>query len=239
MADKNILEEQKKAREDFLKLKKMQQGEIAPEPKPSEVAVQPENFKEKMKNFWFYYRWHTIGIILSVMALIILFVQCAKREKFDFEVVYFTYEACMDVQLNGVEDYIEKYTDDVNGDGEVNVSVINCSFSETTDGNYKKAILSKVQAQIVGNKAAVMYVMDDKAHEYLNGVIEGGMFEDKKATFKSDFYEATKTDEFGYLPEGLGIYLRRTKGTNLENDKKVEEVFKACENTIDKIKNEP
>ena len=48
MADnKNeILEEQRRAREEFLELKKMQSGEMKAPPKPSEVAIVPKTPKE-------------------------------------------------------------------------------------------------------------------------------------------------------------------------------------------------
>ena len=239
MADKNILEEQKKAREDFLKLKKMQQGEIEPGPKPSEVAIKPKTFGEKLRNFWFYYRWHTIGIILSVLVLAIVCVQCAKREKTDFDVVYFAYEPCVDMQLDKVEEYLQGYASDINGDGEVKVQVINCSLSKRGDANYKNAILSKIQTQIIGNRETVMYIMDDEAYEYLNGVVDGGVFQGEKVSFGKEFFEKTKTQEFGYLPKDLGVYLRRIKGTNLENDKKVEIAINECKKVVEAIKNEP
>ena len=42
-----ILEEQRRARQEFSELKKMQNGEMAAPPKPSEVAIVP-NVKGKM-----------------------------------------------------------------------------------------------------------------------------------------------------------------------------------------------
>ena len=47
-----IIAEQRRAREEFLKLKRMQSGEIPTEPKPSEIAVKPKTFTEKLKNIW-------------------------------------------------------------------------------------------------------------------------------------------------------------------------------------------
>ena len=53
MSDKNkneIIEEQRRAREEFLRLKRMQSGEIKADPKPSEVALLPKTPKEKIAN---------------------------------------------------------------------------------------------------------------------------------------------------------------------------------------------
>ena len=98
MADnKNeILEEQRRAREEFLELKKMQSGEMKAPPKPSEVAIVPKTPKEKWDNFWFQYKWHVTAIVAVTVILAVLITQCATRTKYDLEVVYFTYTAALD-----------------------------------------------------------------------------------------------------------------------------------------------
>ena len=55
MADKrnDIVEEQRKARQEFLKLKQMQNRDIEPEAKPSEIGIIPTTPTEKCQNFCF------------------------------------------------------------------------------------------------------------------------------------------------------------------------------------------
>jgi hypothetical protein len=48
----DIIEEQRRARQEFLKLKQMQNGEIEPEAKPSEIAIKPTTFSEKWQELW-------------------------------------------------------------------------------------------------------------------------------------------------------------------------------------------
>ena len=237
MADNDILEEQRKARQNYLELKKMQQGEMSPEPKPSEVAIVPKTFKEKVQNYWFHFKWHTIGVIFLVLAITILTVQCANREKYDFQVIYFAYDACLDVQLDKVEEYIETYAGDINGDGNANVNVINCSFTEGAKGQYKSDMLAKVQTQIVGNREAVMYIVDEDAYEYLQSIIDGGLFENEPFVLTEDFYDFTEDEDFGKLPQGLRIALRRISGTTFEKNEQAQKTYEECENIIEKIKN--
>ena len=52
--ESDTLRQQRFAREEFLKLKKMQQGELKAEPKPSEIYNTPLTFSEKVKNFWYH-----------------------------------------------------------------------------------------------------------------------------------------------------------------------------------------
>ncbi len=238
MADNDILKEQRKARQDFLDLKKMQHGVMSPGPKPSEIAITPQTFEEKRKNFWFHYKWHTIGIAFLVIAITVMMVQCISREKSDLQVVYFTYDVCLETQVEKVEKYLEKYVTDIDGDGKVNVKIVNCSFAQDGEIQFRNDTLTKVQTQIIGNKQALLYIMDQQAYEYLNGVVEEGVFLEE-VKFSESFFKATETKEYGRLPKGLGIYLRRLKGTVFENDTEAKLIHKESKSIIDKIKNEP
>ena len=237
MADNEILEQQRKAREDFLQLKRMQQGEIAPEPKPSEVAIEPKTFKEKVQNYWFHFKWHTIGAIFLTVTIAILTAQCMGREKYDYEVVFFAHNSCLDVQTEKIEEYLEKYTTDINGDGAVNVGVTNCTFSENGDAQYRNTMMTKIQTQIIANKSAIIYLVDKKGYDYLQGNIEGGIFEGEPLALDEEFYKFTETKEFGKLPEGLMLATRRVKGTAFEKDEKAYSIYLESEKTVEKIKN--
>ena len=71
MAKKKVsdtLAQQRKARQDFLELKKMQHGEMDAGPKPSEIAIEPKTFTEKVKNYWFHFKWHTLGTVFCFIA---------------------------------------------------------------------------------------------------------------------------------------------------------------------------
>ena len=75
MAKKKVsdtIAQQRKARQDFLELKKMQSGEMDAGPKPSETEIKPQTFKEKAENYWFHHKWHTIGGIFAIVSIIIL-----------------------------------------------------------------------------------------------------------------------------------------------------------------------
>ena len=72
MSEKNkneTIEQQRRAREEFLKLKKIQQGELPAEPKPSDVAIVPKTREEKLSNFWFHHKWHVIALVFITVVL--------------------------------------------------------------------------------------------------------------------------------------------------------------------------
>lgn len=238
MSDKRVsetLSQQRKARQDFLDLKKMQKGDVVPDPKPSNVAVIPKTFKEKLQNYWFHFKWHTIGIIFTCIALVILIAQCSGRTNWDMQVIYFTYTPAIDSQTSMIADYLESIAEDINGDGEVNINVVNCSVP---DGNhysqYNRTVLMKLQAMITAEPTAMLYITDSESVKYFETDSLSGIFDTEQMQFSEDFYEKTTT-ELGKLPDGLQIACRRISETTLEKDEKAAKVHKEAINILSKL----
>lgn len=242
MSDKKtneILEEQRRARQEFLKLKQMQKGEIKPEPKPSEVAYVPKTAEEKVSNFWFQYKGAVIGITITVILLAVLIVQCATRVENDLEILYFTYNPTLDIQTEKMADYFEKYTPDVNGDGEVNVAVLNCSLSEDNrDLQYRNTVLTKVQTVLVGNEKSLLVIADPDSVKYFENIdMEDGVFKPEPVVLGEDFYSAIKVEGLEDLPQEFSLYLRNVSGTVIEKNKDIEIYYNASKKLIENLKN--
>ena len=233
-----ILEEQRRARQEFLELKKMQSGEMEAPPKPSEVAIVPKTPKEKWDNFWFQYKWYVVAITAVTVVLAVLITQCATRTKYDMEVVYFTYTAALDEQTNAVAKYIAGYSEDVNGDGETNIQVVNCSFNgKSGDTQYRYTMMTKLQAMIAGDQNAMLFITDEDSYKYLADLSDGdGLFDGEPFMLGEEFYKATETDSYGKLPEGLRIACRRVSDTVLESKKGSSDAHTNAEKTLEAIK---
>lgn len=232
------LEQQRRAREEFLNLKKMQSGELDAGPKPSEVAILPKTPKEKFANFWFHYKIHVIVIAFITVVLSVLITQCSNRVNYDSEIVYFSYTPILDSQLNNIADYFEQYATDINGDGEVNVQIINCSFSNDKQNiQYRNVQLQKMQSLMVADEKAMLYITDIDSIGYFDKLSEtGGFFVNDPVLLGENFYKATKTEDFGELPEGLQISCRRISNTTLKDDGKAKTSFEAAQKILEQIK---
>ena len=240
MSDRNeILEEQRRAREEFLKLKRMQKGEIEAPPKPSEVSITPKTFSEKLSNFWFHYKWHTIAIIASLIVLSIAVSQCASRTNYDFEIVYFTNTYTLEDNTEKIAEYIEKYATDVNSDGEVNVQVINCSISSNSkDYQLRNTNLSKLQSIIAGNEEVILYITDKNSIHFFDNIGEniGGLFEGEPLEFGQHFYDSIEVVGVEPLPEDLQISRRKVAKTVFDGSEEAKNAFEAAEKLLEKLK---
>lgn len=230
----DTISQQRKARQEFLELKKMQKGEATPPPKPSEVEVLPQTPKEKWQNFWYHFKWHTIFSIVIIIILAISISQCMSRTKWDMKIMYFTYSPVLDQQLEPVADYFESKSKDLNGDGEVNISVINCSLStKKTDAQFDQAKLTKLQAIITSDSEAILFITDKDSMEFFSTDTFKNFFKTEPLPLGDDFYKACK---YSGLPEGLQISAREISGTLIEDDKTAAKVYKEAQKILEKIK---
>lgn len=230
-----IMEEQRRAREEYIKLKKMQQGELAPQAKPSEVAVAPKTFREKLVNFWYHYKIHTILVSFIIVVLAMSITQCATRPKYDFEIMYFAHKTALDSQTQAIGDYFEKFAEDINGDGKVNIKVINCSINDSQKDPSRFTIFSKIQAIIAAEENVSVYVVDEKAIKYFDDALDISIFTEKPTPLGNDFYEKTAVGDY-FLPEGLSVGLRIIEGTTFENKENAVSAHKAGEKFMEKFK---
>lgn len=237
MSDKRneIMEEQRRAREEYIKLKKMQQGEITPQAKPSEVAIVPKTFKDKLTNFWYHYKLHTLLIGFLIAVLVVSITQCASRPVYDLEILYFAYKPAVDAQTQAIGEYFENFAEDVNGDNEVNVQVINCSVTDNEKDSTRITVFSKIQAILAAEEKVLVYVVDDKAIEYFDNALDISIFTENPTPLNEEFYKQTTVGDYT-LPDGLSVGLRVIEGTTFEKNKKAVEAYKTAEKLMKKIK---
>lgn len=233
-----IIENQRKARQEFLNLKKMQQGEMYAGPKPSEVATKLDNPKDKFANFWDYSKWYVIGILATVLVIAFMVAQCVNKPVYDLKVIYFTYTYAMDDQLKPIAEYLKPYCKDVDGNGEVNIQVVNCSISnDNSNISMRNTVYQKLQAMIVADENALLFITDKDSEKYFKQMNESGdsFFDENRVMFGDSFYEATKNEYFGELPKDLTLSCRRVTDTLIEKQEKVGDYYEAAMGVIDGV----
>lgn len=84
---------------------------------------------ERLSNFWYHYKWHTIVSAFVVIVLVVLTVQLCSREKYDVFILYAGDKAVLNVSEDGnvpertkFLNSFESVSSDFDGNGEVNVA---------------------------------------------------------------------------------------------------------------------
>lgn len=236
MAKKQVSEtikQQRKARNDFLELKKMQSGEVNAGPKPSEVAIVPKTFKEKLEHLWFYHGVTIITLLISAVVLAVLVAQCASKKNCDLKVVIYT-SNYIDVENNDyISEYLAKHIDDINGDGTNDIQILNCSYTANgKDSQHEYTMTTKIQAIIASEANALLFITDDVTYEKLTK-ISNELFDGEPVKLSEDFYKNCDKATYTKLPEELTISCRAIEGTTLEHNKNIKIYYEESRKIMD------
>lgn len=242
MADKkesDTLRQRKFAQQEFLKLKKMQQGELDAGPKPSEVYANPLTFSEKIKNIWYHDKWAIVVVAIITVCIALFVAQCATKTNYDATVVVFTYSMTGDNNCEKMGEYLKPYCKDINGDGEININVVNCSLEESL-GNTEQSYSARTKAStlIASEPSALLFITDDESYKYLSGLSEEiDLFEGEPIEFEEDFYELCReAEQFYTTPQGLQISCRTIEGTVIANDKNIDTYYEQAQTVLKGLK---
>lgn len=235
--ESETLRQRRHAQQEFLKLKKMQQGELDAGPKPSDVAVDL-TFGDKLKNIWYHDKFAIVVIAIIIVAITLLCVQCATKTVYDATVVLFTHTITGEPNCDKMGEYLTPYCPDLNGDGEINVSVINCSINPNDKTDYSYTNRSKVQSMLAGDASALLFITDNDSYDYLMSLSkEIPLFEGEPLEFDQDFYEFCKdASDFYDTPTDLQISCRTIKGASIEKDNNVNEYYSQAQAILNALK---
>lgn len=95
--------------------------ELRPDPKPEG----PKDFKGKWDNYWYHYKWLTIGVLFAVVVIVVLVVQMVTKDEPDYRLVLVTDQPMSQQVQTMLKAELEVTGLDLNGDGVVMVSIEN------------------------------------------------------------------------------------------------------------------
>lgn len=236
--ESDTLRQRRIAQQEFLRLKKMQNGELDAGPKPSEVAASL-SFSEKLKNIWYHDKLAISIIALLIVAITLLCVQCATKTVYDATVIVFTHTITGNPNCDKMGEYIKPHCPDLNNDGEINVNVINCSINPKDNSEYSYTNRSKVQSLLATDAGALLFITDDDSYKYLMSLSKDvSLFEGEPFEFDQDFYDfCVDPNGFYDTPNNLQISCRAIKGTAISKDKNIDKYYAQAQAILNGLKN--
>ncbi len=127
-------------------------------------------FTEKIENYWYHYKWHTIIGIFALVVTVICCAQCALRREYDAMIMYAgNFRVANEYKENSLESIMKE---DYNGDGEKNVSLFQLILNiEEKDGEYEYfdgvsqiEELQRLEIEIVSGDSAI-YILHPYIYE--------------------------------------------------------------------------
>ena len=173
--------------------------------------------REKLENFWYYYKWYVIGGALVLMALIVGIHSCSVKPNPDHYVLYAVDHSPNALLVEETEEWLGTLTRDVNGDGKTSARLMATTTTDQWNGYNTAAML--VQAN---SGKAVLYIMTEATYKIMS---ENGMLqplEGESPYLQGDRYDLMASGVLeavpGFAEETQNYYLgiRKVEGTTFE-----------------------
>lgn len=133
----------------------------------AEAAYQM-TWKQRLENFWFYYRWHVIGGA-AALAMVALFVRdIVSQVHPDYQLGILTDQYVSDQQREAWEGFLNTQIDDRNGDGKVASAVVVYTMPKLgdtpLDPNMHMANMTRLSADL--QSCETMVFLSDSPADY-------------------------------------------------------------------------
>ncbi len=127
--------------------------------------------KEKIKHFWYYYKWHTIACLLVVIVIVYSCVQCAMRVDYDLNISCYTKNFIDEEKIEKFEKVLEGVVQDINHNDSVDVYVAPYSADITGKvvDQIAQAVYQKISMEIAADDIQ-LYLFDQSFLDWFNQV---------------------------------------------------------------------
>lgn len=197
---------------------------------------------ERISNFWYHNKIILIFIAFLIVVIGFIVYDTITREKPDITVMMIANNG-LSARQDELEAFFEKYTDDLNGDGKVHVSVMIMPLSEGVD-QMQQVYSSKFLAQLQSSQC-IIAITDSNTDPYYQDIF--------KKDLNKDFPDNPYIDEFGfslnmklvadelkfeYMPNDVHICMREPIKTVEDSLEQMQENYKVNFKVFEKIVND-
>ena len=192
-------------------------------------AIVPRTPREKWDNFWYHHKWKLVAGVFIALCAVIFLGQWLTRNDPDYTILVVTEQEYLSTQLEPVGSLLERYGEDIDGDGEVEVRVASCHLGDNVLADQELLNYQILQSHLISADVMLfvfepeyyqwfMSEMEDKNYHFLTDLeIEGsGITENGCVWNWKDDPRVTGDASLAALPQELYFAVRVPTGTAAE-----------------------
>ncbi len=192
-------------------------------------AIVPRTPREKWENFWYHHKWKFLGGVFIVLCAAIVFGQWLTRNDPDYTILVVTEKEYVSVQLDPIGSLLERYGEDIDGDGEVEVRIASCHLGDHVLADQELLNYQILQSHLISADVMLfvfepeyyqwfMSEMEENEYHFLTDLaVEGsGIMEDGCVWNWKNDPRVTDSELLSALPEELYFAVRVPTGTAAE-----------------------
>ena len=180
-----------------------------------EIAVSSSKFLRWLDNFWYHYKWQTIGIAFALIVVLVCVLQTCSKEAYDIKMVYAGSASLTGEEASGVDQLMDLTVPrDFDKDGEKNSALLRHTIYS------KEQIEALEKQQISINRQYNSDEYDSFYSEIMAGTaaiyfLEPWIYEELKSNrdgaYLRPLSEVLEETPEGALDDGYGIRLGDTE----------------------------
>lgn len=149
--ERRLLEEKK----ELIRLKQglIEESETIHEEEEEEIKL---SFPKKISNFFYHNKWWLIIACAGVFIALYLVYSLVSKPRPDMTVLFLGECPSIGEDSQGLEKYIESFAEDINGNGEVLVSICYIPYSDEPQKNYVNGVDTKLTAEMQSGNAVIV-----------------------------------------------------------------------------------
>lgn len=186
--------------------------------------------KERLANFWYYYKWWVVAGIFILLIAAITIYEAVTTVDYDLYVSCYTEKGLSEESASRLEEELKKYTSDINGDGEVLVSVSNlAAVKSETDTEYA-IVQTRLSSELAAGDVE-MFIMDET---YLDSMRNETNSDTVEAVIDLNDVPGFK-DDVGYIQDNLYLVLKALYERE-EGDSAIEAQHESASQVFDAVR---
>ena len=210
------------------------------------AAPEKKDFVSWLKNYWYYYKFHTFAAVLIILVVVLSIHSCVTKKEVDAYIYVITENPIVfNEESVGLKNTLYKYAPDFNNDGETLIEVKNLYISDSEDYNLAKE--NREELRNAFQAGAMMLVLADdygieflKRNSYLNNISDiTSSAEYEGLAWNAKDSEFMKYDEMKFWEGNLYFGLRNYNENSIINIKKdASDKYAYAENMLRNIINQ-
>ena len=165
--EKQRAEYEKTLQERKIELVKLKQGVIESSDVIKEVHEEPQKLSlgQKISGAWYRSKWLIIFVVFMVAAIGYITYDMLTAEKPDITVLAVSGDSALYYRTVELEEFLESYCDDLNGDGEVNVMIYNISLDYQSDPTMATSSQAQLMSQLQSGENVL--IISDRQTDFI------------------------------------------------------------------------
>ncbi|MBR1862605.1 MAG: hypothetical protein IJ806_00775 [Ruminococcus sp.] len=227
-------EREKQIARERLELLQLKNGVISEEEATVSERKEPEAVKltgmKWLENFWYHYKWVVLISVFVVAVVGYITYTEIKRERADLTIMMIANND-LSQRSQELEEFFEKYTDDLDGNGYVHVDVISIPMNPNDDALMQNANSSKFFAQVQAGDAMIVITDSNTEETYmsvmdptLSEIFPGNKYIDERG-FSFDSEVMAQELKYENMPNDVHMSIRYPTATMDFNEKEAKENY--------------